>query len=79
MGFLIRELLDAGLLHDDVRPSAAQGLQHYTEVPELDGDKLVWDDAPAQSARRTCCAPAAEPFAPQRRAASCCRATWAAA
>ena len=48
-GFLIRELLDAGLLHDDVRTVAGEGLRHYTEEPFLDGERLVWRPAPATS------------------------------
>jgi phosphogluconate dehydratase len=49
MGFLIRELLDAGLLHEDVRTVAGNGLRRYTQEPFLDGDTLVWRDAPAAS------------------------------
>jgi phosphogluconate dehydratase len=49
MGFLIRELLDAGLLHEDVRTVAGDGLRRYTQEPFLDGDTLVWRDAPAAS------------------------------
>ncbi|MDM4769874.1 phosphogluconate dehydratase [Solimonas sp. SE-A11] len=48
-GFLIRELLDVGLLHDDVRTVAGEGLRHYTGEPFLDGERLVWRPAPATS------------------------------
>jgi phosphogluconate dehydratase len=49
MGLLIRELLDAGLLHGDVRTVAGAGLRPYTQEPYLDGERLVWREAPAQS------------------------------
>jgi phosphogluconate dehydratase len=51
LAFLIRELLDAGLLHPDVRTVAGnEGLLHYTRQPMLrDGGQLAWVDAPAVS------------------------------
>ncbi|PRY94246.1 phosphogluconate dehydratase [Donghicola tyrosinivorans] len=42
LGYMIGELLDAGLLHEDVQTIAGQGLSRYTEEPKLDGDKLTW-------------------------------------
>src|SRR3546814_14603332 len=49
MGLLIRELLEAGLLHEDVRTVAGDGLRLYTQEPFLDGERLVWRDAPTRS------------------------------
>ena len=37
-GFLLGELLDAGLVHADVRTVAGDGLDRYREAPELDAD-----------------------------------------
>ena len=51
MGFLIRELLGAGLLHADVRTVAGDGLAAYTTEPWLDDGKLAWRDAPADEPR----------------------------
>ena len=48
-GFVIRELLDAGLLHEDVRTIMGDGLRTHASEPLLDGDKLVWAPAPAVS------------------------------
>ena len=48
-GFLIRELLDAGLLHEDVQTVMGPGLRQYTRMPVLEGDKLVWDEAPKET------------------------------
>ncbi|HNK32796.1 MAG TPA: phosphogluconate dehydratase [Plasticicumulans sp.] len=63
MGFLIRELLGAGLLHGDVLTVAGPGLARYAEEPWLDGDRLAWRDAPAESGDDSVLRPAAAPFA----------------
>lgn len=47
--FVIRELRENGLLHDDVDTVVGHGMQAYTQEPFLDNDKLVWRDATAQS------------------------------
>jgi phosphogluconate dehydratase len=50
MGFLIRELLDAGLLHADVTTSWGGGLEAYTAEPVEDGTGgLAWRESPAES------------------------------
>ncbi|MBB5374253.1 phosphogluconate dehydratase [Acidocella aromatica] len=48
-GFLIRELLDAGLLHPDVRTVMGQGLAAYACEPWLNEGKLDWRPAPTVS------------------------------
>jgi phosphogluconate dehydratase len=51
MGFLMRELLDAGLLHNDVRTIMGSGLERYLQEPKLAaGGGLTWSDAATQSA-----------------------------
>ncbi|MEB3768271.1 phosphogluconate dehydratase [Acinetobacter sp. MD2] len=45
VAFLIRNLLEAGLLHNDVTTVAGKGLQHYTKEPKLIDGKLTWVDA----------------------------------
>jgi len=62
MGFLIRELLGAGLLHENVRTVAGPGLSHYTQEPWLQEGQLAWRDAPVQSGDLSVLRPAAEPF-----------------
>ena len=47
--FVIRELRENGLLHDDVDTVVGHGMQAYTQEPFLDNDQLVWRDATAQS------------------------------
>ncbi|GAB3876739.1 hypothetical protein GCM10029964_024330 [Kibdelosporangium lantanae] len=47
--FLVGTLLDAGLLHRDVRTVAGGGLDLYRQEPVLRDDKLVWRDGPESS------------------------------
>ncbi|TCU37138.1 phosphogluconate dehydratase [Rhizobium azibense] len=50
MGFLIKELLKKGMLHDDVRTVAGQGLQAYTiDVRLGDNGTVVREPAPQKS------------------------------
>ncbi len=64
MGFLIRELIDGGLLHADVRTVAGQGLRHYAEEPYLDAaGKAVWRQAPATTGDDSVLRGVAAPFA----------------
>ena len=62
MGYLMRQLLDAGLLHNDVATVMGHGLQAYTQEPWLDGDQLAWRPVPAQSGDTSVVRPVAEPF-----------------
>ncbi|WP_292997411.1 phosphogluconate dehydratase [Nevskia sp.] len=63
MGFLIRELLAAGLLHGDVQTVAGRGLDAYAEAPFLDPDgALAWRPAPAASLDESVLRPASHPF-----------------
>jgi phosphogluconate dehydratase len=61
-GFVIRELLDAGLVHDDVNTILGRGLRAHCKEPFLDGDKVVWRDLPAQSGDENVLRPASNPF-----------------
>jgi len=64
IGFLVRELLDAGLMHEDVKTVAGEGLRHYATEPTLAGGKLHWVAAPAQSADESVLRPVATAFTP---------------
>ena len=44
LGFMIGELLGAGLLHPDTRTVAGDGLARYTQEPKLIDGALVWDE-----------------------------------
>ena len=64
-GFLIGELLDAGLLHHDVLTVAGQGLARYREEPFLaDDGVLAWRPAPGESRDTSVLRSAARPFSP---------------
>lgn len=63
MGFLMRELRDVGLLHDDVKTVMGEGgLAPYCKEPFLDNGQLVWRDAPAESLDDAVLRPASKPF-----------------
>lgn len=49
MGFIIRELLGAGLLRNDVNTLFGQGLKHYTHEAWLNNGELTWRPSPTQS------------------------------
>jgi phosphogluconate dehydratase len=61
-GFVIRELLDAGLAHEDVNTILGRGLRAHCKEPFLDGDKVVWRDLPAQSGDENVLRLASNPF-----------------
>jgi phosphogluconate dehydratase len=64
IGFVIRELLDDGLLHRDIMTVACDDLTGYGQEPALVDEALVWKDAPAVSADDTMLRTPAEPFLP---------------
>ncbi|MFC4157738.1 phosphogluconate dehydratase [Chitinimonas lacunae] len=64
MGLLIRELLDAGLLHEDVQTVVGQGLRRYTEEPTLSEGRLSWRPAPSESGDSAVLGNMAAPFSP---------------
>lgn len=65
MAFLIRELLDAGLLHEDVNTVAGHGLRRYTQEPFLQDGKLIWREGPQASFDEAILRPVARPFSPE--------------
>ncbi len=60
-GYVIRELLDAGLMHEDVLTVRAGGLREFTRIPCAQHGQLVWNDAGA-SQDETVVRPASSPF-----------------
>jgi phosphogluconate dehydratase len=61
-GFVLRELLDAGLMHDDVPAVDGRGLRASTQVPSLHEARLRWSALPADSGDTTIVRSAAAPF-----------------
>lgn len=62
MGNLIRSLLDAGLLHEDVTTVAGKGLRHYTQEPFMNNGALQWRESPLESSDLSTLRPANTPF-----------------
>jgi phosphogluconate dehydratase len=61
-GFVIRELLAAGLLHGDVETIVGTGLAPYTQEPWLENGVLQWRPAPEASGDESIVRPASRPF-----------------
>jgi phosphogluconate dehydratase len=65
MGFLIGQLLDARLLHQDVRTVAGEGgLERYREEPFLEDGRLVWRPGAGATLDELVLAPVGKPFSP---------------
>jgi phosphogluconate dehydratase len=62
MAFVVRQLLDAGLAHDEVMTVAGPGLRRYQTEPFLDGGKLVWREGTAVSLNPDILRPVDDPF-----------------
>ena len=60
--FLIGNLLDAGLLHEDVKTVAGDGLSRYTQEPKLTGGALTYADGPTETLNDKILRPATDPF-----------------
>jgi len=65
-GFVIRELLDGGLLHDDVTTILGKGLRAHCAEPFLGegGKGVVWKDAPTESGDEAVLRKITSPFSP---------------
>lgn len=63
--FLIRTLLDAGLLHGDVATVAGFGLARYTQEPKLLDGVLSWTEGASASLDTAVLRPTTAPFQPQ--------------
>ena len=62
LGFVIRQLLDAGLLHEDVQTILGPGLRNFCREPFLKDGVLEWRDAPSESLDADIVRPASDPF-----------------
>jgi phosphogluconate dehydratase len=65
IGFVIRELLAAGLLHEDVETVWGHGLSLYAKEPVLENGALIWRDLPANSLDEAVLRPVSNPFQPE--------------
>ncbi len=62
LGFMIGELLDAGLLHPDTQTVAGEGLSLYTQEPKLKDGVLTYDTGTDRSLNERILRPATDPF-----------------
>ncbi|MBI1392644.1 MAG: phosphogluconate dehydratase [Alphaproteobacteria bacterium] len=63
LGFVIRELIAAGLLHEDVQTTMGKGLSRFAAEPWLDDGRLAWRSAPAATGDPDVLRPADDPHA----------------
>ena len=64
LGFLISQLLEAGLLHPDTSTVAGKGLDHYTTEPRLIDGVLSWQAGTSVSLNEKIVRPTSAPFQP---------------
>ena len=64
VGFVIRTLLDHGLIHGDIMTVAGESLADYAKEPVLDEETVAWRDAPEAPLDMTMLRPANDPFQP---------------
>lgn len=60
--FVIRELIDLGVMIGEAETMAGSGLSAYTKEPYLADGRLVWRDAPKESLDDSVLRPASHPF-----------------
>ncbi|MCW8092069.1 phosphogluconate dehydratase [Alteromonas sp. ASW11-130] len=64
MSLLFKQLLDAGLLHEDVKTICGEGLTRYTNEPQLEDGELVWKSGASESFDKEVLASVEKPFKP---------------
>jgi phosphogluconate dehydratase len=64
LAYMIGQLLDAGLLHDDVKTVAGDGLTLYRQEPKLAEGRVAYSPGPTATLNDKILRPAADPFQP---------------
>ena len=49
LAFVVNECLNAGLMHNEVKTVAGDGLEHYAAEPVLNGESVKWQEGPTKS------------------------------
>jgi phosphogluconate dehydratase len=62
MAYVVRQLLDSGLAHEDVLTVAGSGLRRYQTEPFLEDGRLVWREGTAEPLDREILRPVDDPF-----------------
>ncbi|EBA11321.1 phosphogluconate dehydratase [Roseobacter sp. CCS2] len=65
LGYMIGELLNAGLLHDDTKTVAGQGLDLYSQEPKLVDGRVQYAPGAGKSLNEKILRPATDAFQPQ--------------
>jgi phosphogluconate dehydratase len=60
--YMVRECLGAGLMQNDVRTVAGNGLSHYCREPKLDRSTVTWGDGPSETLDPDVLRSVVEPF-----------------
>ncbi len=62
LGYMIGELLDAGLLHPDTKTVMGDGLTDYVREPKVTDGRLSWEDWDRQTRNDRILRPVSDPF-----------------
>ncbi len=62
LGFMMNDMLQNGLLHEDVNTVLGPGLQNYCREPVGAGGELSWSEAPSRSLDEDILRPCSRPF-----------------
>ncbi len=62
LGFLIADMLDNGLLHEDVNTILGPGLRNFCREPKVEDGKLDWQDVQPNSLDPDILRPCSDPF-----------------
>ena len=65
VGFVMRSLLENGLLHDDVNTILGHGLLNFTKEPFIENGKLAWRESAKESLNTSIVRPVTDPFKPE--------------
>ena len=65
LGFLISDLLDNGLLHEDVNTILGPGLKRFCREPKIVNGNLEWAEVQAASLDADILRPSSNPFSPE--------------
>jgi phosphogluconate dehydratase len=65
VGFVMRSLLENGLLHDDVNTILGHGLLNFTKEPFIENGKLLWREGAKESLNTSIVRPITDPFKPE--------------
>jgi phosphogluconate dehydratase len=65
LGFILTDMLDNGLLHEDVNTILGPGLRRFCKEPHIENDELVWKDTQPESLDEEILRPCTRPFNPE--------------